>query len=108
MFLIGSDAEIRVTYLRAVKRWSLDQRKEHRMAQCRKAIALSSAYNHASARETLSSKPKLAASSTSSLERVPLVAEACGARCEANQARRQGQRPRPPWRGGSRAVSGGR
>ena len=27
---IGADIEIRVTYLRAVERWSLDQRKVHR------------------------------------------------------------------------------
>ncbi|MDA8401132.1 MAG: hypothetical protein M0008_14040 [Actinomycetota bacterium] len=57
-------------------RWSLDQRKEHRMVQRRKAITPSSAQNRTSAGETLPSKAKLAMSSTSSLERVPLVAVA--------------------------------
>jgi putative transposase len=71
---IGADVEIRVTYLRDEKRWSPDQRTTYRKVQCRKAITLSSAKNQASA-ET-SCKPKLAISSTSSLERVPLVAVA--------------------------------
>ncbi len=71
---IGADVVIRVTYLRDDKRWSPDQRLTHRMVQCRKAITPSSAKNQASAGETLSSKAKLAISSTSSLERVPLVA----------------------------------
>ncbi len=68
---IGADVVIRVTYLRDEKRWSPVQRNAHRMVQCRKAITPSSAKNQASA-ET-SCKPKLANSSTSSLERVPLV-----------------------------------
>ncbi|MDA8400367.1 MAG: zinc ribbon domain-containing protein, partial [Actinomycetota bacterium] len=71
---IGADVEIRVTYLRDEKRWSPDQRTTYRKVQCRKAITLSSAKNQASA-ET-SCKPKLAISSTSSSERVPLVAVA--------------------------------
>ena len=73
-FPIGADVEIRVTYLRDDKRWSPDQRNTHRMVQCRKARDLSSAKNRASA-ET-SCKPKLAISSTNSLEPVPLVAVA--------------------------------
>ena len=71
---IGPDVVIRVTYLRAVKRWSPDQRNTHRMVQCRKVRALSSAKNQAST-ET-SCKPKLVNSSTSSLEPDPLVAVA--------------------------------
>ena len=71
---IGADVVIRVTYLRDEKRWSPDQRNTHRMVQCRKAITLSSAKNQAWT-ET-SCKPKLANSSTSALERVPLVAVA--------------------------------
>ncbi|MHB8288852.1 MAG: hypothetical protein ACYDEY_06385 [Acidimicrobiales bacterium] len=71
---IGADVEIRVTYLRGVKRWSLDQHSTQPMVQCRKAITPSSAQNRASA-ET-SCKPRLAFSSTSSLEPVPLVAVA--------------------------------
>ena len=73
---IGADAVIRVTYLRDALRWSPNQRNTHRMVQCRKAITLGSAQNQASAGETRSSKAKLANSSTSSLERVPLVAVA--------------------------------
>jgi putative transposase len=45
---IGPDAVIRVTYLRAVARWSQDQRKAHRKVQAAKARALSSAQNRAS------------------------------------------------------------
>lgn len=41
--------EIRVTYLRAVCRWSPDQRETHRKAQCRKARARSNARNQAAA-----------------------------------------------------------
>ena len=37
---IGPDTTIRVTYLRAVKRWSPDQRKAHRKVQCRKCSAV--------------------------------------------------------------------
>ena len=73
---MGAGVVIRVTYLRAVKRWSPNQRNTHRMVQCRKAITPSSAQNQASAGETLSSKAKLANSSISSLGRVPLVAVA--------------------------------
>ena len=73
---IGADVVIRVTYLRDEKRWSPDQCNTHRMVQCRKAITLGSAKIQASAGETLSSKAKLAISSTSSLERVPLAAVA--------------------------------
>ncbi len=71
---IGADVVIRVTYLRDEKRWSPDQRKAHHKVQCRKARALSSAQIQAST-ET-SCKPKLANSSTSSLELDPLVAVA--------------------------------
>ncbi|MDA8400513.1 MAG: transposase [Actinomycetota bacterium] len=71
---IGPDVTIRVTYLRDEKRWSPDQRNTHRMVQCRKAITLSSAKNQAST-ET-SCEPKLAISSSSSLEPDPLVAVA--------------------------------
>ncbi|MHB8319955.1 MAG: RNA-guided endonuclease InsQ/TnpB family protein [Acidimicrobiales bacterium] len=75
---IGADINIRVTYLRAVKRWSPDQRKAHRMVQRRRvnhkvARALSIAQNRALV-ETPPSKPKLATSFTSSLEPDPLVA----------------------------------
>ena len=48
---IGPDIKIRVTYLRAVERWSEGQRKAHRKVQRRKARALSSAQNRASSRE---------------------------------------------------------
>ncbi len=72
--LIGADIVIGVTYLRAVKRWSPNQRNTHHKVQRRKAITPSSARNQASA-ET-SCKPKLANSSTSSLERDPLAAVA--------------------------------
>jgi len=44
---IGPDTKIRVTYLRAVKRWSPDQRKAHRKVQYRKVRALSIAQNRA-------------------------------------------------------------
>ena len=65
---IGSDVKIRVTYLRAVKRWSKDQREVYRKVQCRKARALSSAQNRALVGEISSSKQKQAQSSTSSPE----------------------------------------
>ncbi|MHB1640585.1 MAG: zinc ribbon domain-containing protein [Candidatus Dormibacteria bacterium] len=44
---IGPDTEIRVTYLRAVERWSKEQRQAHRLVQCRQARALSRAPNRA-------------------------------------------------------------
>ncbi|MHB8190192.1 MAG: zinc ribbon domain-containing protein [Ferrimicrobium sp.] len=62
---IRPDTTIRVTYLRAVQRWSSDQREAHHMVQCRKARALSSAQNRALSEVTQTSKPKLANSSTS-------------------------------------------
>ncbi len=65
-----------VFYLRDDKRLPPDQHNTHRMVQCRQAITLSSAQSQASVGETLFGKPKLANSSTSSLERVPLVAVA--------------------------------
>ena len=70
---IGPDATIRVTYLLAVERWSLDQRKAHRMVQCQKARALSIAQNRALSDVTQISKPILANSFTNSLESDPLV-----------------------------------
>ena len=70
---IGPDVTIRVTYLRAVERWSDDQRKAHRKVQSRKARALSSAQNRALVVETQPSKPTLANPSTSSKEPDPLV-----------------------------------
>ncbi len=75
---IGPDVTIRVTYLRAVERWSSDQRSAHRKVQCRKARALSIAQNRALAGDTLLSEPKLATSSISSdpSEPDPLVAVA--------------------------------
>ncbi len=68
---IDADIEIRVTYLRAVERWSLDQRKAHRKVQRRKARALSSAQNRASSEETSACKPMLANSFTGSDSSVP-------------------------------------
>lgn len=62
---IRPDTKVRVTYLRAVKRWSPDQRKAHRKVQCQKARALSSAENPALSEVTQISKPKLANSFTS-------------------------------------------
>ena len=70
---IRPDTTIRVTYLRAVERWSLDQRKAHRKVQCQKARALSSAQNRALSDVTQISKPILANSFTNSLESDPLV-----------------------------------
>ncbi len=68
---IGSDVKVRVTYLRAVERWSPDQRKAHHMVQCRKVRARSSAQNRALSEITQTSKPKLADSSTSTNPLVP-------------------------------------
>ncbi len=68
---IGPDIKVRVTYLRAVERWSLDQREAHRKVQCRKARALSSAQNRALSEATQISKPKLANSSTSTDSSAP-------------------------------------
>ncbi len=68
---IGPDIKVRVTYLRAVERWSPDQREAHRKVQCRKARALSSAQNRALSETTQISKPKLANSSTSTDSSVP-------------------------------------
>jgi len=65
---IGPDTKIRVTYLRAVKRWSTDQRSAHRKVQRRKARALSIAQNRASTVATRESKPTQANPSTSSSE----------------------------------------
>ncbi len=62
---IRPDTKVRVTYLRAVERWSPDQRKAHHLVQCRKARALSSAQNRALSEASQISKPKLANSSTS-------------------------------------------
>ncbi len=70
---IGPDTKVRVTYLRAVERWSADQRKAHRKVQCQKARALSSAQNRALSDVIQISKPKLANSFTNSLESDPLV-----------------------------------
>ena len=44
---IDPNTAIRVTYLRAVKRWSPDQREAHRKVRCRKAKACSTALNSA-------------------------------------------------------------
>ncbi len=62
---IGPDTKIEVTYLRAVERWSLDQREAHRKVQCRKARSPSSAQNRALSEATQISKLKLANSYTS-------------------------------------------
>jgi putative transposase len=67
---IGLDTTIRVTYLRAVERWFLNQCKAHRKVQCRKAKALSSAQNQALSDSPQTSKPKLANSSTSTYSSV--------------------------------------
>ncbi len=70
---IGPDTTIRVTYLRAVERWSKDQRNAHQKVQRRKARALSSAQNRALLRAIQMSKPTEAKSSTSSQEPDPMV-----------------------------------
>ncbi len=64
---IGQDVKICVRYLRAVKRWTKDQRLAHRKVQRRKARALSSAQNRASSREISTSKQRQAQSLTSPL-----------------------------------------
>jgi len=73
---IGPDTEIRVTYLRAVERWSLDQRQAHRLVQRRKARALSSAPNRALPQATAASKCVQANPSTSASAPGPLAAVA--------------------------------
>ncbi len=65
---IGPDTKVRVTYLRAVERWSPNQRT----AQCQQARTLSSAQNRALSEVTQISKPKLADSSTSTDSSVPV------------------------------------
>jgi len=70
---IGADTQIRVTYLRAVERWSLDQRKAHRKVQRRKARALSSALNRASSGEIQTCKQTQATSFTGSSEPGPMA-----------------------------------
>ena len=73
---IGPDTEIRVTYLRAVERWSTDQRHAHRLVQRRKARALSSAPNRASPPATAASERVPANPSTSASVPGPLAAVA--------------------------------
>jgi hypothetical protein len=74
---IGAGTQVRVTYLRAVERWSIRQRKAHGNVQRRKtARALSSAQNRALMGEIPSSKLAEAKSSTSSQEPGPLAAVA--------------------------------
>ena len=73
---IGPDTKIRVTYLRAVERWSESQRQAHRLVQRRKARAWSSAPNRALSRETVASKRILANPSTSTLVPSPWAAVA--------------------------------
>ena len=68
---IGPDTKVRVTYLRAVERWSPHQRKAHYLVQRRKARASSSAQNRALSEASQISKPKLANSSTSTHLSVP-------------------------------------
>ncbi|WP_082058591.1 zinc ribbon domain-containing protein [Acidithrix ferrooxidans] len=68
---IGLDTTILVTYLRAEKHWSLNQRKTHQKVQCPKARARSSAQNRALSEISQTSKPKLANSSTSTNSLVP-------------------------------------
>ncbi|EQD31199.1 transposase, IS605 OrfB family [mine drainage metagenome] len=70
---IRPDTEIRVTYLRAVERWSPDQRTAHRKVQRRKVRALSIAPNRASTVTTRECKPTQANPSTSSSEPGPLA-----------------------------------
>ena len=73
---IGPDVNIRVTYLRAVERWSEDQRKAYRKVERRKAGALSSAQNRASTGGIPASKQTQAQSLTSPLGPDSLVAVA--------------------------------
>ncbi len=66
---IGPDVKIRVSYLRAVERWSKDQREAHRKVERRKverrkARALSSARNRASSGEVPACEQRQAQSST--------------------------------------------
>ena len=68
---IRPDTKVRVTYLRAVERWSPDQRKAHRKVQCQQARALSSAQNRALSELSQISQPKLADSSASTDSSVP-------------------------------------
>ncbi len=62
---IGPDTKLRVTYLRAVERWSTDQRETHHLVQRRKARARSSAQMWALSDLSQTSKPTQAISSTS-------------------------------------------
>ena len=73
---IGPDTKIRVTYLRAVERWSMDQRQAHRLVQRRKARALSSAPNRALPQATAVSERVPATPSTSASASGPLAAVA--------------------------------
>ena len=73
---IGPDTEIRVTYLRAVERWSTDQRQAHRLVQRRKARALSIAPNRALSQATAGSERVLANPSTGASASGPLAAVA--------------------------------
>jgi putative transposase len=70
---IGADTKIRVTYLRAVDRWSQDQRQAHRQVQRRKARALSIAPNRALPQATVASKRVPANPSTSASAPGPLA-----------------------------------
>ena len=70
---IRPDTEIRVSYLRAVERWSPSQRSARRKVQRRKARALSIAQNRASTVATRECKPTQANPSTSSSEPGPLA-----------------------------------
>jgi len=62
---IGLDVTIRVTYLRAVEHWSPRQSEAHRKVQCRKAKAISSAWNRASLGAIQTSEQRQAKSSIS-------------------------------------------
>jgi putative transposase len=73
---IGAGTQVRVTYLRAVERWAPRQRKAHSDVQRRKARALSSAQNRASAESHLPSELAEAKSSSSSKELGQLAAVA--------------------------------
>ena len=73
---IGQDTIIHITYLRAVERWSKNQRKAHRKVERRKAKARSSAQNRASTGGIPASKQTQAQSLTSPLGPDSLVAVA--------------------------------
>ncbi|MHB1891923.1 MAG: RNA-guided endonuclease InsQ/TnpB family protein [Candidatus Dormibacteria bacterium] len=73
---IGPDTEIRVTYLRAVQRWSPDQRQAHRLVQRRQARALSIAPNRALPQATAGSWRVPANPSTGASASGPLAAVA--------------------------------